>query len=278
MVDIGRINKLKVVREKEIGFYLDGDDLGEILLPRYDSRKRFDVDEIVEVFIYFDSEDRIIATTKIPKIQVGEIANLKVVSVSSFGTFLDWGLPKDLFVPFKEQKHKMIEGKEYLVYAYYDASSHRIAASSRLEKHLEIENTDFVEDQEVDLIIINETDLGYKAIINETHIGVLYKNELFQKIVYGQRINGYIKKIRKDGKIDLILEKPGPKKIDGISQLILDKLNENNGFLPVTDKSSPEAISELFGISKKSYKKAIGALYKRKHISLEKTGIKLIKN
>lgn len=276
MVEIGKINRLKVIREQEYGFLLDGDKHGEILLLRSDSPVRYNIDDEVEVFIYFDSEDRIIASTRKPKIMVGEFALLKVVSVTTIGAFLDWGLTKDLFVPFNEQKQKMEEGKEYLVHAYYDNKSNRIAASSKIDKYLSSESKNYTNEQMVSLIIGSETDLGYKAIINGLHWGVLYRNEIFRKIKYGQQLKGYIKKVRDDGKIDLTLDKPGPQKIDSVSQAILDKLKENDGYLPITDKSSPEVISKMFGISKKTYKKAIGALYKRKHITLEKDGIRLI--
>ena len=273
---IGRINKLEVVREQEFGVYLDGNINGEILLPRSDMLERYSIGDMVEVFVYFDSEDRIIATTKKPKLMVGEFGFLQVVSATTIGAFLDWGLLKDLFVPFNEQKEVMVEGQKYLVHPFYDEKSNRIAASSRVERYSGSKGCNFVEKESVDLIICSETDLGYKAIINNTNWGVLYKNEVYQKLNYGQQITGFIKKVRDDGKIDLSLEKQGPKKIDSLSQAILDKLIENNGYLPLTDKTSPEIIAKMFGVSKKSYKKAIGALYKRKHIILENDGIKLI--
>lgn len=276
MAEIGRINNLKVVREQEFGFYLDAGEQGEILLPRTDSDNRYDIGQEVEVFIYFDSEDRIIATTRNPTIQVGEFAILKVVSITTIGAFLNWGLTKDLFVPFDEQKFKMEEGKEYLVHAFYDEKSDRIAASSRIERYSGGTEHNYSDEQIVDLIICSETDLGFKAVVDGKYWGVLYRNEIFQKLSYAQQIKGYIKKVRTDGKLDLCLDKPGPQKIDSVSQAILDKLNENDGFLEITDKSSPELISQMFGVSKKSYKKAIGALYKRKHITLLDNGIKLI--
>ena len=276
MIHIGRINILEVIGEKEFGYFLDGDNYGEILLPKSDMSERYNIGEEIKVFIYFDSEDRIIATTKTPKIMVGEFNFLEVVSITNFGAFLNWGLNKDLFIPFSEQTQKMEEGKVYLVYAYYDEKSKRIAASSRIEKFTGICNEDLEENQLVDLIICKETDLGFKAIINNKCWGIIYKNEVFQELEYGQQIKGYIKKIRHDGKIDLCIDKPGPQKIDSVSQNILNKLIENDGFLPVTDKTSPEVISSIFGISKKTYKKAIGALYKRRHIKLEKNGIRLL--
>ena len=276
MSKIGRLNKLKVIREVEFGVYLDGEIHGEILLPRSDMLERYNIDDEVEVFIYFDSEDRIIATTKKPKLMVGEFGHLKVVSITTIGAFLDWGLTKDLFVPFNEQKEIMEEGNEYLVHAFFDEKSNRIAASSRVERYSGSKSHNYVDEQSVDLIICTETDLGFKAIINNTNWGIIYKNEVFQKLIYGQKIKGYIKKVRSDGKIDLCLEKPGPQKIDGLSQAILDKLIEKEGFLPITDKTSPEIISKMFGVSKKTFKKAVGALYKRRLISIEKEGISLL--
>lgn len=276
MADIGKLNKLIVVKVQDFGVYLDGGKHREILLPKSSMTKELFIDDEVEVFIYFDSEDRIIATTKKPTIMVDQFALLTVISTTTIGAFLEWGLTKDLFVPFREQKETMVKGNSYLVHAYFDIKSNRIAASSKIDKFLVYENSDYIEEQIVDLIICTETDLGYKAIINGYLSGILYRNELFQTVKYGQEIKGYIKKIRDDGKIDLSLEKPGPQKIDGVSQSILNKLKANDGFLPITDKSTPEVISEMFGVSKKTYKKAIGALYKRKHITLEKNGIKLI--
>lgn len=278
MAKIGRLNRLKVVREQEFGVYLDAEPHGEILLPRSEMLERYNIGDEIEVFIYFDSEDRIIATTKKPKIMVGEFALLKVVSVTTIGAFLDWGLLKDLFVPFNEQKQTMEEGKYYLVHAYFDEKSNRIAASSKIDKFQGSGVNKYLDEQKVDLIIGSQSDLGYKAIINGADWGILYKNEVFQKLSYGQQLVGYIKKIRDDGKLDLCLDKPGPQKIDIVSQAILDKLNENDGYLPITDKTTPEIISKMFGVSKKSYKKAIGALYKRKHILLEKDGIRLLSN
>lgn len=278
MAIIGKLNKLNVIKEREFGFYLDGENLGEILLPRSDSPERYNIGEEVEVFTFLDSENRIIASTRKPTIMVGEFAILSVVSVTTIGAFLNWGIPKDLFVPFSEQKQKMIEGNKYLVHAYFDEKSNRIAASSRVEKFAGSEQHNYIDEQMVDLIICSETDLGYKAIINGKHWGIIYKNEVFQKLNYGRQIKGYIKKIRKDGKIDLCLDKPGPQKVDSVSQSILNKLIEYEGYLPITDKTSPELISKYFGVSKKTYKKAIGALYKRKHITLEKDGIRLISN
>ena len=275
MTEIGRFNKLRVVKEVDFGLYLDGDELGEILLPKKYVPENCIPDSIIEVFIYLDSEDRIIATTQKPYAKVGEFAALKVVSVSAVGAFLDWGLEKDLLVPFREQKQKMIEGKSYVVYVYFDEISERIAASTKLHKYLSKYPADFKPGQEVDLFICDETENGYNAIINSTHMGLIYKNDIFRTLETGQRIKGFIKNIREDTKIDLLLQKPGYGKVDDLSQTILELLKQHGGFVSVTDKSPPEIIYEIFGVSKKTYKKAIGALFKKRLISIEDNGIKI---
>lgn len=276
MTEIGKINTLEVVRETDNGLYLDGKDLGEILMPH-----KFITDEIREsneatVFVYSDSEDRLVATTETPFAKVGEFAFLKVVSLSRFGAFLDWGLPKDLLAPFREQKADMVEGRSYLVYIYLDLQTKRIAASAKLDKYLDNTPPEYETGDEVQLLIAEETDLGYKAIVNNEHWGILYKDQIFQPLSKGQQIKGYINKIRDDEKIDLLLEKPGYGKVDAISQKILDELTQNKGFMAVSDKTSPEMIKAMFGISKKNFKKAIGGLYKKKIINFESDGIRLI--
>lgn len=275
MTEIGKINKLKILREVDFGVYLDGEDYGEILMPKKYLPENYKVDDFVDVFVYLDSEDRIVATTEKPYAMVEEFAFLKVVAVNEFGAFLDWGLIKDLLVPFNQQKQKMEEGESYLVYIYLDEKSERIAASSKLDKFLDKQPPDFQEGQEVDLIICNKTNIGYKAIVNNTHWGVIYKNEVFQTLSKGQKTKGYIKKIREDNKIDLNLYKQGYEKVDDSLNKILNILKEHDGFISITDKSSPEIIYEMFGLSKKTYKKIIGSLYKKRLILIEKNGIKL---
>ena len=276
MTKTGKLNNLKVVKEVDFGVYLDGGESGEILLPRRYVPENCKINDIIEIFVYLDSEDRIIATTKTPYVMVGQFALLRVVSVDSVGTFLDWGLPKDLLTPFREQKQKMKEGKSYIVFVYIDHKSQRIVASSKLDRFLDNLPVDFQEGQEVELLICTQTDIGYKAIINNSHWGVLYKNEVFQTLEKGQQIKGFIKKVRDDGKIDLCLHKPGYEKVDDLSKKIIDSLKEHGGFISVTDKSSPEIIYKLFGVSKRTYKKAIGALYKERLITVENNGIRLI--
>lgn len=276
MAEIGKINHLEVVKEVDFGIYLDGGDLGEILMPkRYVPEGTMPGDQL-DAFIYLDSEDRLVATTEKPFAMVEEFALLEVVSVTPVGAFLNWGLPKDLFVPFREQRQPMEEGKKYLVYVYVDTNTKRIAASSKIEQYLDNIPVDYDPDEEVDLIIVNETDLGYNAIIDNSHFGILYKNEVFQPLNPGDRVQGYIKKIRTDGKIDLRLEKIGYEKISSFVDRIIAELQKNKGFLPLTDKSSPEDIYQTFKISKKNFKAAIGALYKKRFIALEDNGIRLL--
>lgn len=275
MAEIGKLNSLRVVKEVDFGLYLDGGEHGEILLPKRYVPESAKPEDMLEVFIYLDSEDRIIATTETPYIMVGEFACLKAVAVTPMGAFLDWGLMKDLFVPFREQKLKMEEGRWYIVTVYLDPETKRLVASAKIEKFLDNLPPDYEAGQEVDLLIAGETDLGFNAIINNKHLGVIYRNEIFQPLRKGDRIKGYIKKIREDEKIDLLLQKPGYAKVDDISLKIVDVLKKHNGFLPVTDKSDPDAIYELFGVSKKTYKKAIGALFKFQIIDIEDKGIRL---
>lgn len=276
MAQIGKINQLEVLKELDFGIYLDGGELGEILMPKRYVPEGTMLGDYIEAFIYLDSEDRLIATTEKPLAQVEEFALLEVVSVAQVGAFLNWGLPKDLFVPFREQRKPMEVGEKYLVYVYLDTNTKRIAASSKIESYLDNIPVDYDENEEVDLIIINQTDLGYNAIVDNCHIGILYKNEVFQELNAGDRVQGYIKKIRPDGKIDLRLDKVGYEKIGGLADLIISKLNQNNGFLPFTDKSSPEEIYRAFKVSKKNFKAAIGALYKQRLITLEQNGIRLL--
>ena len=275
MAKIGQFNKLRVVKKLDFGIYLDGDSHGEILMPKQYVPENCNPEDEIDCFIYLDSEDRIIATTLTPFAKVGEFAYLEVVSVSAIGAFLKWGLPKDLFVPFREQKQKMEVGRFYLVYLYLDEDTNRIAASAKLEQFLLDVPPEYSVGQEVDLLIYHKTDLGYKAIINTEHLGVLYKNEVFQELRPGQKIKGYINKIREDKKIDLALQKPGFEKIDSLTDVILKKIAENNGFLEVLYKSEAGKIYELFGVSKKTFKKGICALYKEKLIDLNDKGIRL---
>lgn len=276
MAQIGKINELKVVKLVDFGIYLDGEEHGEILMPKRYVPENCQPGDTVTGFVYLDSEDRIIVTTEKPYAMVDEFALLRVKSVNSIGAFLDWGLMKDLLVPFREQTVKMEEDRSYLVYVYLDFETKRIVASAKLDQFLDIKPVTFEKGDMVDLIIASQTEIGYKAIINKTWWGILYKNEVFQPLEKGQHLKGYINKVREDEKIDLILQKPHYSKVTDISTLIIDKLKVNDGFLKITDKSSPEKIYDIFGISKKAYKMAVGSLYKSKIVRLEEDGIRLI--
>jgi len=275
MVRIGKKSVLEVVKFTEQGAYLDGGPYGEILLPRrYVSDSLSEEDEI-EVFISFDSEDRLVATTVFPAIMVDEFGALEVVDVNRFGAFLDWGLPKDLFVPFAEQAVRMEKGQKYVVRAFVDPKSGRILASSKLNKFLSKEESSLQIGDEVDLLITAATDLGFKAIINNRFSGLLFHNELFKPIEIGDKMPGYVKNIRPDGKIDLSLEKQGYQRIDPVADSILEKIKQSGGVLNLSDKSDPDTIKQELGISKKAFKQAIGALYKKELIVIEPENIRL---
>lgn len=277
MVRIGNYNTLKIIKFRDQGAYLDGGEFGEILLPHKYVPENAKINSLTDVFIYKDSDDRLIATTEKPKATVGEFAYLKVVNVSTFGAFLDWGLAKDLLVPFSEQKTKFVEGKYYVVAVFLDTVTNRIAASAKIEKFLKKTLTGISENQEVDIIIYKETPLGYKAVINNSYSGLLYKNEIFQPLAVGSKCKAFVSKFREDNKIDLSLSKSGFEKIDLLTEKILILLRENNGYLALSDSSDAEEIYKLFHESKKSFKKAIGKLYKDQLIMIGENSIKLIK-
>ncbi|MDH5426096.1 MAG: S1-like domain-containing RNA-binding protein [Gammaproteobacteria bacterium] len=276
MIKIGNNYKLEVVKAVDFGFYLDARELGEVLLPVKHAPDQLSVGDSLDVFLYLDSEDRPIATTQKPKAMVGEFAYLKVKDSTQVGAFLDWGLDKDVLVPFAEQHRPMQTGHSYLVYLYLDDIDGRITASSKIDKFLDDERPhDFKPQQAVDLIIANSTDLGYKAIINHSHWGVLYKNEVHQRLSFGQTKKGFIKYVRPDRRIDLTLQ-GGQETRDKYSKIILNYLNKQGGFAAVHDKTDPAMISDLFGMSKKAFKKTIGGLYKNKLITIEDDGIRLL--
>lgn len=275
MLKIGKHNLLRVVKQTSFGVYLDGGKYGEILLPKRYVPADCQVDSWVKVFVYLDSEDRLIATTATPKVKVGECACLNVVAVSHFGAFLDWGLPKDLLVPRREQAQLMQEGRSYVVYVYVDEKTETIVASSRLELFLNEFGAGFEPRQAVDLLIYERTDMGFKAVINGTHLGLLYANEIFQPLRIGQQVTGYIKAIRADRKIDLMLQLPSAVAHDDLTEKILAHLQACGGVSEFTDKSSPEAIYQTFQVSKAHFKRAIGLLYKQQRIIIGKDVIRL---
>lgn len=275
MIKIGQYNTLRVVKDLDFGLYLDGGSDGEILLPARYVPKGVKPGDELEVFLYHDNEGRLITTTVKPNAVVGEFAFMKVKMVSNAGAFLDWGLMKDLLVPYREQKVSMQEGRWYIVYVYLDHASGRIVASARINKFLDNVPAQYEYNQPVDLIVAEETEIGYKVIINNLHWGLLYRSEVFRPLAKGDKLKGYIKEVREDEKIDVSLQKLGYIKIDSISQGILDILKQNGGYLPVHDKSNADEIYTLFSCSKKSFKKAIGALYRRHLVILEEEGTRI---
>ena len=276
MVELGKTNRLRVLKTVDFGFYLDGESLGEILLPKRYAPADLAINDWFEVFLYLDSEDRIIATNETPLGMVDQCAYLKVIEVNDIGAFLDWGLQKDLLVPFGNQINPMEVGQSYTVYIYLDDRTKRIVASPRLNKFLDQAQPNYYPGQSVELVIWERTDLGYMAIINHKHTGLIFSNDIFKPIKFGQKMIGYIKKLREDGKIDLSLQLQGQEARDEISTKILDFLKASGGTSTLTDKSSPDTIYKQFGVSKGNYKKALGKLYKERLILISKENITLI--
>ncbi len=275
MVEIGKINTLTIKRNLDYGAQLDGDESGDILLPKkYVPRKCQPGDE-VEVFVYVTSQKRLRATTQKPYATVGQFAYLRVVENASSGSYLDWGLQKNLFVSKREQQAKMVEGKSYVVFVFLDKKTNRITASTKLNNFISFQSPNYNVGEEVDLIICAKTNLGYKVVVNNSHWGMVFKNEVFQKLHIGQQLKGYIKTIREDLKIDIRLQRPGYQRVDKISQNILTTIKNLGGSIAITDKSPPEDIYSQFGVSKKIFKKAIGALYKKRLITIDANAIKL---
>jgi len=275
-VSLGQYNLLRVIKKVDFGLYLDGGKYGDILLPRQYADANTAIGDSIEVFIHLDSEDRIVATTLKPKAVVGECAYLKVVQVNHIGAFMDWGLPKDLLVPFNQQQKPMQKGYSYAVYVYVDESTDRIAASSRLEDFIGDAPDQLRPDQAVELMIYAKSDLGFKAVIDGRYLGQLFENEVFRPLHYGEKLTGFIKRVRTDGKIDLILQQATSLTRSSLAESILKHLSDNNGVSTLTDKSPPDHIYSTFGVSKAAYKKALGTLYKSRQIKIEKHQITLV--
>nr|WP_064495241.1 S1-like domain-containing RNA-binding protein [Pseudomonas chengduensis] len=278
MALIGRMNSLQVVKHTDFGLYLDGGADGEILLPkRYIPKDTpSEVDDWLNVFLYLDSEDKLIATTLKPKIQLGEFASLKVVDINRVGLFFDWGLPKDLLLPHSEEKRPLQIGDYCVIYLYLDKRTRRLTATARLDRHLDKVPANYQVGQEVDLLVVERTDLGFKAIIDGKHWGLIHKNELFKFIRSGMREKGYIKELRADGKISLSLQPIGHEAASGLAEQIIERLRAQGGVLALGDKSPPELISEHFRVSKSNFKKAIGGLYKQGLIRIHDDRIELL--
>lgn len=277
-LQIGRTCQLKVNRQVEFGFYLDGgEQYGEVLLPNGEIRPDINVHigEPLEVFLYLDTQERIVATTHMPLAQVGDFAYLEVAWVNNFGAFLHWGPLKDLFVPFREQKMKMMKGHSYIVHVHLDPETYRIMASAKVEHFLSQDFPPYRTGDQVELLIWQKTDLGLKAIVDGRYGGLLYDTQMFRSLRTGDRVKGYISQVRPDGKLDLSLQCPGQRGVEDFSAQLLRHLQMNGGQTPLGDKSPAEEIYALFGVSKKVFKKAVGDLYRQRLIEISDTGIRL---
>ncbi|MFC1237470.1 S1 RNA-binding domain-containing protein [Vibrio sp. F74] len=277
MIKVGQINELEVVKIESFGLFLDADDYGSVMLPKRQAPEGLEVGQRVEVFLFFDSESQLTATTETPIAQVGEFGLMSVVGVNNTGAFVDWGIEKkDLLVPFSEQRARFNEGQNILVYVYRDKASGRIVGTTKFNKILDQTPSSYTLNQQVDIIIAERSELGYKAIINGTHWGMIFPSEVFGKVFIGKRLKGFIKNVREDGKIDLSFQKIGVAKMDDLSEKIIDLLKKKEGYLPLNDKSTPDAIFSVFRTSKGTFKKSIGGLYKKGIITIEQEGIRLV--
>ena len=277
-IELGKFNQLEVVKEVDFGVYLDGGEEGEILLPTRYVPEDCKIGDILNVFLYLDMDERLIATTLTPFVQVGQFACLEVSWVNQYGAFLNWGLMKDLFVPFREQKMKMQVGRKYVVHAHLDEESYRIVASAKVERYLSKEKPEYAAGEEVNILIWQKTDLGFKAIIDNKYSGLLYENEIFSSIETGMEMKAFVKQVREDGKVDLILQKPGFEKVDDFAKTLLDYIKEQGGWIHLNDKSPAEDIYDTIGVSKKTFKKGVGDLYKKRLIALHEDGIALVES
>ena len=275
-IKLGEYNLLEVVKEVDFGVYLDGSEDGEILLPTRYVPQGCKPGDVLNVFIYLDMDERLIATTLQPYVKVGEFACLEVAWVNQYGAFLDWGLMKDLFVPFREQKMKMLKGNSYVVHIHLDEDSYRIVASAKVEKYLSKDMPEYNAGDEVEILVWQKTDLGYKVIVDNKFGGMIFNNEIFTDVRIGMKMPAYIKQVRPDGKIDLELQKGGVKKVEDFADTLLEYIRSNGGSTPLNDKTEADVIYNTFGVSKKTFKKAVGDLYKKRLIVLEgEQGIRL---
>lgn len=275
MVNIGQMNRLKTIKQVDFGVFLAGGEFGNILLPRRYVPENLTIGNELDVFIYLDSDDCIIATTLTPKVMVGQCAHLEVKEINDVGAFLDWGLPKDLLVPYNEQHKPMEVGRSYVVAVYLD-NTNRIAASSKLNHHLEERADGLKVHQAVDLLICGRSEMGYKAVINHTHLGLIFRDEAFRTLLYGESLQGFIKAIRMDRKIDLSLQQTSPQGRDDLAEKILQYLQTHNGISTLTDKSEADDIYRQYNVSKGKYKNALSALYKQRKIVIASDKITLV--
>jgi predicted RNA-binding protein (virulence factor B family) len=276
MAQIGKFNSLEVINIMEFGIYLDGENLDSILLPKKQCPKDVEVGDFVNVFIYLDSEDRLIATREKPLAEVGQCAALTVKDLTDFGAFLDWGLSKDLLVPFNQQRKPMEEGERHVVYLYVDEHTQRITGTAKLSNYLREETDNYQQNDRVNLLVVKRTDIGYQAVVDDLYLGVIFMGEVLQPLKVGQRLQGYVKKIREDRKIDLALQLQGNEVRADLGDRIMAELEMNEGVLMLSDKSAPEDIYKLFQVSKGNFKKSIGGLLKQKKIVIEKDRIRSV--
>ncbi|WP_260258509.1 CvfB family protein [Vibrio intestinalis] len=277
MINVGQVNHLEVVKKTEFGVFLDAGEFGSSLLPSRFVPEGTEVGQFIDAFLYFDSDNQLAATTETPIAQVGEWGLMKIEGINATGAFVNWGIKsKDLLIPFSEQRGRLAEGQTILVYVYTDKASGRIVGTTKFNKHLDNTPANYTRNQQVDLLIAERSELGYKAIVNCEHWGMIFSSDVFGKLFVGKKVKGYIKAIREDGKIDLSLQKVGVAKMDDLSTKIIELLEKKDGFLPLNDKSSPDAIFAAFRTSKGTFKKTIGGLYKAGKITIEKEGIRLV--
>ena len=276
MIELGKYNTLEILRHTSVGLFLGAGEHSGILLPNKYVPKEYTIGDTISVFCYLDYDERPIATTLEPEIIVNEFQLLKVVEVNEIGAFLDWGLEKHLLVPFREQRNKMKEGQWYVVYCYLDERSNRLVASNKLDKFISNDELTVRIREKVELVVTRQTDLGWEVIVNNKHKGLVYFNEVFKKISIGDVIPGVIKAIRGDNKIDISLQPLGQKILEPAANKILETLKHHKGFLPLNDKSNPEVIKDELQMSKNTFKKGLGTLYKARKIEIKSDGIYLV--
>lgn len=276
MLRLGEYNTLKVVKAVDFGMYLDGGDEGEILLPTRYVPDNLKIGDEIEVFIYLDQDERPVATTLKPLAKVGEFAYLEVAWVNEYGAFLNIGLMKDLFCPFREQKKRMEKGESYIVYVTVDEESYRMMATAKVEKHLDKSRPQLKHGDEVDLLVWQKSDLGFKVIVDNKYSGLVYMNQVYRYLTTGDKLKGYVDHVREDGKIDITLQPTGRKQTEDFAEVLLTYLQENNGHCSLGDKSPAELISDRFHVSKKTFKRAVGDLYKRRLITIGDEEINLV--
>lgn len=276
MIKLGDYNTLKIVKSVDFGLYLDGGNAGEILLPTRYVPKNAKIGDELEVFIYLDQDEKLVATTLHPLAKVGDIACLEVAWVNEYGAFLNWGLMKDLFCPFREQKMRMQKGYHYVVYVKEDEESHRLIATAKVDKYLYTDRPPYKHGDAVNILIWQKTDLGFKAIVDNHYQGLIYEDQIFQPLHTGDRMTAYVDHIRQDNKIDITLQPTGRRQTEEFSEVLLRYLQENDGHCDLGDKSPSELIADRFKVSKKVYKKAVGDLYRRRLITISDNGIDLV--